>query len=158
AAERWKMLHAAGVVGVVSLLNPASTEFRWERYALNRAHVSMDLDYAEFNQTEGEKVAMTVNPASTEKLFAGSGHTFEEIAALEKDRKPLPNFPLTVTIEATTKMQISKVASANNVAKISGSDPTLKDEYVVLSAHLDHVGIGAPVNGDSIYNGAMDNG
>jgi len=44
------------------------------------------------------------------------------------------------------------------VAKLPGSDPMLKNEYVVLSAHIDHVGIGAPVNGDRIYNGAMDNG
>src|ERR1019366_5364000 len=42
--------------------------------------------------------------------------------------------------------------------KLPGSDPALKDEYVVLSAHLDHIGIGEPINGDRIYNGAMDNG
>jgi Zn-dependent M28 family amino/carboxypeptidase len=47
--------------------------------------------------------------------------------------------------------------SPNVVAKLEGSDPKLKDEYVVFSAHLDHIGIGAPVNGDSLYNGAMDN-
>jgi len=43
------------------------------------------------------------------------------------------------------------------VAKLVGSDPKLKDEYVVYSAHWDHLGIGAPVNGDKIYNGALDN-
>jgi hypothetical protein len=47
---------------------------------------------------------------------------------------------------------------ANVVAMLPGSDPVLRDEYVVLSAHYDHVGVGAPVNGDSIYNGADDNG
>jgi len=50
------------------------------------------------------------------------------------------------------------VESANVVAKLPGSDPTLKGEYVVLSAHIDHLGIGAPINGDSIYHGAMDDG
>ena len=44
------------------------------------------------------------------------------------------------------------------VAKLPGADPKLKDEYVVLSAHMDHLGIGEPINGDRIYNGAMDNG
>ena len=43
------------------------------------------------------------------------------------------------------------------VAKLPGSDPRLKNEYVVLSAHIDHIGIGEPINGDRIYNGAMDN-
>jgi hypothetical protein len=47
---------------------------------------------------------------------------------------------------------------ANVVAILPGSDPALRDEYVVLSAHYDHVGIGTPMNGDSIYNGADDNG
>ena len=158
AAERWKVLRAAGAVGIVSLINPASMDVPWSRIALNRAHPSMDLDYPEFNETEGDKLAVTVNPASAEKLFAGSGHTFAEIAALGKDRKPLPHFPLAVSLEAKTKVEVTKVASANLVAKIPGSDPVLKDEYVVLSAHLDHVGIGEPINGDRIYNGAMDNG
>jgi len=44
----------------------------------------------------------------------------------------------------------------NVVGMLEGSDPVLKNEYIVLSAHMDHVGIGAPVNGDSIYNGADD--
>ncbi|MFY9643816.1 MAG: M28 family metallopeptidase [Terriglobales bacterium] len=158
AAERWKVLRAAGAVGIVSLLNPASMDIPWSRIALNRAHPTMDLDYPEFNETEGAKLTVTVNPASAEKFFAGSGHTFEEVAALGKDRKPLPHFPLTVSLAAKTKVDITKVESANLVAKIPGTDPALKDEYVVLSAHLDHIGIGEPINGDRIYNGAMDNG
>ena len=65
----------------------------WSRMALNRAHPSMELADASLNETEGEKLSMIVNPASAEKFFAGSGHTFAEIAALGKDRKPLPRFP-----------------------------------------------------------------
>ena len=158
AAERWKVLRAAGAIGIVTLMNPASMDIPWSRIALNRAHPTMDLDYPEFNETEGAKLAVTVNPANAEKFFAGSGHTFEEIAALGKDRKPLPHFPLAVSLAAKTKVEVTKVESANLVAKLPGSDPALKDEYVVLSAHLDHIGIGEPINGDRIYNGAMDNG
>jgi Zn-dependent M28 family amino/carboxypeptidase len=158
AAERWKVLRAAGAIGAVSLINPASMDIPWSRIALNRAHPSMDLDYPEFHETEGARLTVTINPASAEKLFAGSGHTFAEIAALGKDRKPLPRFPLAVSLEAKTKVEVTKVKSANLVAKIPGSDPVLKDEYVVLSAHLDHIGVGEPINGDRIYNGAMDNG
>ena len=157
-AEQWKTLRAAGAIGVVNIMNPASMDIPWPRIALNRAHPSMDLDYPEFNETEGAKLAVIVNPASADKLFAGSSHTFAELAALGKDRKPLPHFPLTVSLEAKTRVDVTKVESANIVAKIPGSDPALKDEYVALSAHLDHVGIGEPINGDRIYNGAMDNG
>ena len=142
AAERWKVLRSAGAIGIVSLPNPAS----------------MDLDDPEFNETEGGKITVTVNPASAERFFTGSGHSFEEIAALGKDRKPLPHFPLTVSLAAKTRVDVTRIESANLVAKIPGSDPALKNEYVVLSAHLDHIGIGEPINGDRIYNGAMDNG
>jgi Zn-dependent M28 family amino/carboxypeptidase len=158
AAERWKVLRAAGAIGIVSLLNPNSLDIPWSRIALNRAHPSMDLDYAEFNETAGAQLAVTINPTSADRLFAGSGHSFEEIAALGKDRKPLPHFPLAISLAAKTKVDVTKIESANLVAKIPGSDPALKDEYVVLSAHLDHIGIGEPVNGDRIYNGAMDDG
>ena len=158
AAERWKVLRAAGAIGIVSLINPASMDIPWSRMALNRAHPSMDLDYPEFDETEGAKLTVTVNPASAEKFFAGSGHSFDEIAALGKDRKPLPHFPLAVSLAAKTRVDVTKIESANLVAKLPGSDPALKDEYVVLSAHLDHIGIGEPINGDRIYNGAMDNG
>jgi hypothetical protein len=50
----------------------------------------------------------------------------------------------------------SRPTAPNVVGVLEGSDPTLKGEYIVISAHMDHVGIGAPVNGDSIYNGADD--
>jgi len=157
-AERWKTLKSAGAVGMISIPNPAAMDIPWSRIALNRGRPSMDLDYAEFNETEGAQLAVTFNPASADKLFAGSGHTFAEIAALGKDRKPLPHFPLTVSLEAKTKVETQKIESANIVARLPGSDPPLKDEYVVLSAHIDHIGIGEPINGDRIYNGAMDNG
>src|SRR5688572_10011809 len=49
-----------------------------------------------------------------------------------------------------------RATAPNVVGMLEGSDPTLRNEYIVLSAHMDHVGVGAPVNGDSIYNGADD--
>jgi len=157
-AERWKFLRAAGVIGVIGIPNPASMDIPWSRIALNRLHPSMDLAGSEFNETDGLKLALTVNPAQAEKLFTGSGHTFAELAALAKDRKPLPRFPLKVGIKAHVSVETTEIESANLVARLPGTDPVLKNEYVVLSAHLDHLGIGEPVNGDRIYNGAMDDG
>jgi len=130
----------------------------WSRIALNRNHPSMELVGPEFNETAGLQLALTFNPATAEKLFAGSGHTFAEIAALGKDRKTLPHFPLSVSLKAKATVKSASVEAANVVGKLPGSDPKLKEEYVALSAHVDHVGIGEPVNGDRIYNGALDNG
>jgi Zn-dependent M28 family amino/carboxypeptidase len=156
--ERWKPLRAAGAIGAINIPNPASMDIPWARMSLNRAHAAMDLAAPEFNETAGLKMSLTFNPAQAEKLFAGSGHTFAEIAALAKDRKPLPRFPLTASLKARASVKRSEVESANVIATLPGSDPTLKNEYVVLSAHVDHVGVGEPINGDRIYNGAMDNG
>ena len=155
-AERWKSLRAAGAIGMINIPNPASMDIPWSRISLNRLHPSMDLAGAEFNETEGLKLFLTFNPAQAEKLFSGSGHTFAELAALAKDRKPLPHFLLAASIKSHVAVQSTEVESANLVAKLPGSDPALKNEFVVLSAHLDHIGIGEPVNGDRLYNGAMD--
>ena len=157
AAERWKVLRHAGVIGMVTIPNPASMDVPWSRIALNRAHPSMDLADPVFNETAGERLAMTVNPAKAEVLFAGTGHTFAELAALGKEGKSLPRFPLPFSIRAKTKLVKKDVESANIIGKLPGTDPVLKNEYVVISAHIDHVGIGEPINGDRIYNGAMDN-
>jgi Zn-dependent M28 family amino/carboxypeptidase len=157
-AERWKTLKAAGAIGAITIPNPASMDIPWSRMSLNRAHPSMDLAGTEFNETAGEQITAIINPAHAEMLFQGTGHTFAEIATLAKDRKPLPRFALPISLRATARMEKHELESTNIVARLSGSDPTLKNEYVVLSAHIDHIGIGEPINGDRIYNGAMDNG
>ncbi len=158
AGERWKSLHAAGAIGTITIFNPASMDIPWSRISVNRNHPSMDLSNSEFNETPGLQLGVAFNPASAEKLFAGSGHTFAEIAALGKDRKPLPHFDMAVSLKANAVILTKTLESSNIVGKLTGSDPALKNEFVVLSAHIDHVGIGAPINGDRIYNGAMDNG
>jgi Zn-dependent M28 family amino/carboxypeptidase len=158
AAERWKALHKAGAVGVISIMNPATMDIPWSRISVNRAHPNMELAYPEFNETEGEKLSLIFNPAKAAMLFEGSGHSFDEILDFAKDRKQLPRFPLTASIRVKAKLEKKTVESANVVAQLPGSDAELKKEYVVLSAHIDHLGIGEPINGDRIYNGAMDNG
>jgi len=156
-AERWKTLQKAGAVGVIGIVNPAAMDIPWSRMALSRTHPSMALADSEFNDTEGEKLVVYFNPASAEKLFDGSGHSFAEILNVAKDRKQLPRFPLTASIKTKVTVENKDLVSANVIAKLPGNDPELKNEYVVLSAHIDHLGIGEPINGDRIYNGAMDN-
>jgi Zn-dependent M28 family amino/carboxypeptidase len=156
--QRWKSLREAGAIGYIAIPNPASMDIPWSRISANHNQPSMDLADPDFNETRGLNIGVTCNPAAAEQLFTGSGHTFAEIAALAKDRKPLPHFPLDTSLEATAAIVTKSVTSANLVGKLPGTDPALKDEFVVLSAHIDHIGIGAPINGDPIYNGAMDNG
>jgi hypothetical protein len=67
---------------------------------------------------------------------------------------PLPELELTVTL---TEEVLQQVTAPNTVGILEGSDPALKHEYLVFSAHMDHEGVGRPIRGDSIYNGADDN-
>ena len=157
-AQRWKAYAAGGAVGIIVIPNPASMDIPWSRMSLNRTHFSMDLADPEFNEVVGLKVGMVFNPAASDALFEGSGHSFAELAALARDRRELPRFALAVSLKAKAVITKAQIESANVVAKLGGSDPKLKNEYVVLSAHIDHIGIGEPVNGDRIYQGAMDNG
>lgn len=156
-AERYKTLRDAGAIGIVSIPNPASIDIPWSRVTLSRKNPSMALADPQFDDSKGIELAVVFNTASADKLFQGSGHTFEELAALAKDRKPLPRFALTAGMTARTKVVEHNVESANVIAKLPGTDPKLKDQYVVLSSHMDHLGIGEPINGDNLYNGAMDN-
>src|SRR5437660_924255 len=157
SSERWKSFRKAGAIGLISIPNPAALDIPWSRLSVNRTHPSMVLADAEFDETPGQKLYLTFNPAKAELLFAGSGHMFQEIADLGKDRRPLLHFPLAISVRSKAKVEKNELQSANIVAKLPGSDPQLKNEYVVLSAHIDHIGIGEPINGDRIYNGAMDN-
>jgi Zn-dependent M28 family amino/carboxypeptidase len=153
--ERRKNLAAAGAVGMVVIPNPKAEEVPWSRSAGARFSQKMELQNAG-NVAASPKFEMTANPAHAEKFFAGSGHTFDEIVNDLGSEKRLPHFPLAITIRAKTGVKRSSARSENLAGLLPGSDAKLKDEYVVVSAHLDHLGIGEAVNGDKIYNGAMD--
>jgi len=157
-AMRSKVLKDTGALGYIMLPNPAAMDIPWERIKTSRLHPSMGYADKSMDESAPAQISVYFNPASAPKLFEGTGHTFDEIAALGKDRKPLPHFALNKEIQARQTLIKQEVESANLVGKLVGSDPKLKNEYVVLSAHLDHLGIGEPINGDKIYNGAMDNG
>ena len=148
-AERWKTLKSAGSIGAISIANPKHMDIPWARQAANRTQASMALAEAGTDDTAGEKITVAWNPAHADELFAGTGHTFEEILALVDAGKPLPHFDIPGTLRAKTAVIRGDVVSQNIAAIYPGSDPVLRNEYVVMSAHIDHLGPG--------FNGAMDN-
>ncbi len=90
------------------------------------------------------------------KLFDAAGQSFE--ATLQKLLKGPASFPTGVTLAFRGEFRHRALVVHNAIGMIEGADPVLKREYVVYSAHLDHVGVGSPVDGDSVYHGAIDNG
>jgi hypothetical protein len=106
-----------------------------------------------FPQLRGSAV---LSDSAGQLLFEGAPHTYAEVLTAAKGRV-LSAFDLAVRATIRTVSVHERVESPNVAGFIPGSDPQLRDEVVVYTAHLDHLGVGTPVNGDSIYNGAMDN-
>jgi hypothetical protein len=156
AGERWKAFQKAGIIGMASIANPKSMDVPWDRAKLARLNPTMSLADNKLVEMQGVQFSITVNPANAERVFAASGHTFAEMLKLADSDQVLPQFPLNVGFRTNVKLGHSQVESQNVVAVRPGSDPKLKNEYVVFSAHLDHLGVGQPIQGDRIYNGAMD--
>ncbi|HUH12103.1 MAG TPA: M28 family peptidase, partial [Longimicrobiales bacterium] len=90
------------------------------------------------------------------EILTGAPHSLEELAvrAARRDFRPLPTG---IRVQARVASRVRPVTSSNVVGIVPGSDPELRDEAVVFTSHYDHLGVGVPVNGDSIYNGAYDN-
>jgi Zn-dependent M28 family amino/carboxypeptidase len=156
-STRWTDLKRAGALGVLSIPNPKGMDIPWDRAKLARFMPALSLTDASLDETAGQQLAVAINPARAEKLFTGSGHTFAEILETGNAGKQLPRFALPASSRATVRMATSEIESQNVVGLLPGTDPKLRNEYVILTAHLDHLGVGQPINGDSIYNGAMDN-
>jgi Zn-dependent M28 family amino/carboxypeptidase len=151
--ERARALKAAGAVGSISILNPKSMEVPWSRYSANRLQPRMSL--AASAPAVGS-FAATWNPAKADELLESSGHSIGEILDAADHDRPLPHFALKTQVRAHVVTTRTKLRSRNVVGVRPGIDPALKNEFVILSAHLDHLGVGKPVNGDAIFNGAMD--
>jgi|SRR5215471_6976338 len=102
------------------------------------------------------EVTATMSRSGAVALFSDSPVPLERVFAAG-DSGRAQGFDLPAKARAWTHTVHSRAESPNVVGVLRGSDPKLKDEYVVLTAHLDHLGIGVPVNGDSIHNGFYDN-
>jgi Zn-dependent M28 family amino/carboxypeptidase len=166
-----KALADAGAVGSIAIPTPKSMDFPWDRVAGNASQPGMRLAadprdaevaarHPALASPHRTMFSATFNPAEAEKLFAGTGHTFADLLALADAQKPLPRFDLKKSLTASVTTANTAVESPNIVARLDGSDPALKNEYVLVSAHLDHLGVGAavgaPMGGKTVFAGAMD--
>ena len=149
---------AHGAVGMVSL-NTVTAEKLRPFANVVRQYRSWGMTW---RKPDGKPFASSPLPILTWISLAGApkllgADTDKILAAAETRSGEVRGFALPVSLHAVLHSEIKTVESENIVGLLPGSDPKLKDEYVVLSAHLDHIGITPPVKGDSINNGALDN-
>src|SRR5688572_10016867 len=140
---------------MVGVPNPANMDLPWERIAKSRFDPFMVLGGAE-DLLAGQQLLVQFNPQSFEKLLVGTTHSAGEIFKLLDAGGTLPRFDLKVRIAATVDSKLESTLSENVVAVLPGSDPEMRNEYVVLSAHLDHLGVRTGEDADRVFNGAMD--
>ena len=151
---------AHGAIGLIALNTPVSEQ----RYPF--AHQVRDSVSPTFNWLDHDgkpddyvpelKAIVFLSVQGVDKFFAGSGHTANEVLIAARDGQSV-SFPMPRSAKIHVATYLGDTHSPNVVAMLKGSDPVLKNEYVVYSAHLDHLGIGEPVKGDNIYHGAIDN-
>jgi hypothetical protein len=155
-SARAGFLREAGAVGLISLVTPKQVEIPWDRRMLLAGQSGMYLDDPGARGTPDGFFSAALDPAQSERLFERSGRRFADIAARADASAPVPGFDLGQRLTANVASARKPVQSYNLVARLDGADAKLRGEYVVVSAHLDHLGVGAAINGDAIYNGAMD--
>jgi Zn-dependent M28 family amino/carboxypeptidase len=166
AVERWNTLKKAGVVGVAAIQSPRGVNGqppqtpdaggRGAARGTNPPQPTFALADPNLQEMAGMALSVTIAKPGIDKFFEGTGHSADEILKAAGANEPLPKFPLNGTLRSRAAIKRDRVEAPNVIGMLPGSDARLKDEYVIMSAHLDHVGVGRPVSGDSIYNGAMD--
>jgi Zn-dependent M28 family amino/carboxypeptidase len=152
--EKAAELGAAGVI-IVHETEPAAYPFS---VVQNNSNERFNLVTPDKNMGRASIEGWISFEAATE-LFKMAGQDYQKLKALAatRDFKPVS---LGLTASVTVKQHMRTVDSANVIAKLTGTDPTLKDEFVTYTAHWDHLGVGTPKKEkpeDAIYNGAADN-
>ncbi|HEY1203796.1 MAG: M28 family peptidase [Bryobacteraceae bacterium] len=144
-----------GALGVVIIHTTPTATYGWN---VVRNSWGREQSYV---RLEAEEPALAFAGWVTEeaggRILALAGHTVAELLAAANSRQFRP-IPLGFHLRGRLTSKIREEDTRNVVAMVAGSDPELKSEAVIFSAHWDHLGIGPAVNGDSIYNGAVDNG
>jgi Zn-dependent M28 family amino/carboxypeptidase len=158
--EKFRALVERGAVGAVIVATQDEEKRQpWARGAQNWARPGMRLrgsDGRAIDTFPQLAVVANVSAASADAVLNAGGHSATELFRDAREGT-LRGFDLPGTITLSARNRIEQTQSRNVVALLPGTDAALKREHVVFSAHLDHLGIGAPVKGDAIYNGALDN-
>jgi len=144
-----------GAAGCIIIHQTDRAGYPWEVVRNSWSGIQFDLAPSDKNMGRLAIESWITSDFAT-KLFRAAGQDLDKLiaAAATRDFQPVPlGMHETLTVHNTLKT----LDSHNVIAKITGSDPTLKDSYVIYTAHWDHFGIGPEVNGDKIYHGAVDN-
>ncbi len=161
--EKDRAAVAHGAVGLVRIHTPRrDRRVAWDRYASRVGTPGMgwiDTDGQPFAGFPELRTNAILHHSAGAELFAGTAHSLEELITLDEAGEPLPGFALDAVLFASQRAQHDLLTSPNVVGLLPGQDPLLAGEYLVYTAHLDHIGELHAKEGveDVINNGALDN-
>ncbi len=156
AAERRANARAGHARGILSVDDPYFTiePPRWPAaYARN---VALDGALSADAEPSDALLSMRLSAEAFPALLEGSGQDAAAILAAGGREQPLASFDIPARLRVRVHLTRRSFRSPNVIAMLPGSDPALKNQYIVISAHLDGYGYGTPVQGDNLYNGALD--
>ena len=150
-----------GAIGMITITTPKNEKVRPYQSRLSYIHTPrmawLNDDNEPANSFPQLKGGAYMSEGAARTLFEGAERSLDDVYAdLEADKVP-KGFALQGTVDISKKSVHDTITSPNVVGMLEGSDPKLKDEYVVFSAHSDHIGFAKTVKKDNINNGAMDN-
>jgi len=146
-----------GAAGAILLHTDQSAGYPWSVVRTSNGSWRFDIARTQEDPTPYLKFRSWMTDDAAHRLMKMAGQDLEalRLKAAKRDFQPVK---LGLKGKLNLKSEVKRVAAPNVVGVLEGSDPKLKNEYVVYSAHWDHLGVGAPdKNGDTIYNGALDN-
>ncbi|MCX6145236.1 MAG: M28 family peptidase [Ignavibacteriales bacterium] len=151
---KYEIAGQKGALGAIIIHTDESAGYPYQVIRTSRSRENFDLD------TPGEhrdiKLKGWTTEEATQRYLALVGLDLHKLMA-SAQRKEFKPVPLGLTVSTMMKYSIRRMETHNIIGILRGSDSKLKEEYIAFSAHHDHLGIGPSVDGDSIYNGALDN-
>jgi Zn-dependent M28 family amino/carboxypeptidase len=142
-----------GAAGVLVVHSEGPAGYPWAVARKNRADTRLYLQREDHNNSRAMMEGWITEDAAR-KLFKKKGVDYDQTVK-SASVKGFKGFSLGMNLSLTIKNKIKESVSHNVIAVSPGTDHA--DEYIIYAAHWDHLGIGTPINGDSIYNGAIDN-
>jgi hypothetical protein len=161
-SEQARVAAEHGAVGIINVMTHASARaFPWQQVlelVPDESTTWVRRDGTPFDPSYGLKAAVTVEPTAAASLFAGAPKALAQILDEADQTGGRPQgFELGAGAKITVATKVRRFSSPNVVGVVEGSDPKLKNEYVVLMGHADHIGVKKEGIGDRINNGALDN-
>ncbi len=151
---KYEIAAKKGALGAIVIHTTPSAGYRYE--VIQNSWSGEIFDLAENSSSPKLALKLWTTEEATRTYLRLAGYSLDSLMALAEQRAFKP-IPLGLTLSTVMNTTIERIATNNIIGKVMGSDPVLRNQYVLFTAHYDHFGIGRAVNGDSIYNGALDN-